>query len=278
MAITVYEGWKGRTVNRGSNESIERLYTITGTTDDADAEAALLAGSPDTYRDLLRTTYQVKEDIPEVWRGTVTYTPLNLLQKEPEELGSSEGEVSYATGSSTARRLHTLETVASYADNTGAWFPTDPPDFKGLIGVNKDQVEGVEVGVPAPTYRETHVLIPSSVTTAYQRTVARMAYTVNNATFKGYAAGEVLFVGAEFHYRDSERLIATYEFAISENETGITVGDITDIEKDGHDYLWVLYGDEKDATAEFIVKRPTAVYIERVYKRTDFADLQIGTT
>jgi hypothetical protein len=277
VVATVSEGFRSRTVNRGSNESIERLYTVIGTDDDAEAEAALLAATPSDYRDLLRTEYKVEEQQLGLWKGTVTYSPLNLQQREPADLGSTEGEVSYATGSGTAKRLHSLETVNRYRDTSGDWFPVEPPDFKGLIGVQKDGVEGVEIGVPAPTYRETHVFTPASLTLAYRRTVSRMAYTVNEEAFKGFEAGEALFIGAEFTQRDSEKIIGVYSFAISENETALTVGDITGIEKDGHDYLWVLYGDAEDETAEYIVKKPIAAYVERVYRRTDFASLQIGT-
>lgn len=277
MVATVTEGFKSRTINRGSNESIETLWTIRGTEDDEEAENALLAGTPSEYRGLLRTEYRVEEQFLGLFKGTVTYSPLNLQQRDPANLGETVGEVSFATGSATAKRYHSIQTVNSYRDNSGAFFETAPPDFQGMIGVQKDGVEGVEIGVPAPTYRETHVFIPDSLTLAYRRLVTRMAYKVNADVFKGYDPGEVLFLGAEFHQRDSEKIVGNYEFAISENKTGLTVGNITGIEKKGHHYLWALYGEKKDDAAEYIVKRPAAVYVEQVYETDDFGLLLIGT-
>ena len=52
--------------------------------------------------------------------------------------------------------------------------------------------------------------------------------------------------------------------------TGLTIGGgITGINKDGWDYLWVRYNDEEDAAAKKLVRRPEAVYVERVYLRAD---------
>ncbi len=59
------------------------------------------------------------------------------------------------------------------------------------------------------------------------------------------------------------------------NVTGQTIGTITEIAKKGWEYLWVLYEKVEDAAAvpPRIVKRPAAVYIERVYDEDTFAKL-----
>jgi hypothetical protein len=41
--------------------------------------------------------------------------------------------------------------------------------------------------------------------------------------------------------------------------------------------MWVRYADAEDAAAKAIVKKPVAVYIERVYDEGDLAGLGIGT-
>ena len=58
---------------------------------------------------------------------------------------------------------------------------------------------------------------------------------------------------------------------------GQALGDITGIAKKGREYLWVRYEDTEDDTAKALVKRPVAVYVERVYDEGNFADLGIGT-
>jgi len=40
--------------------------------------------------------------------------------------------------------------------------------------------------------------------------------------------------------------------------------------------MWVRYADAEDATAKAIVKKPVAVYIEKVYEGGDFGQLGIA--
>jgi hypothetical protein len=58
---------------------------------------------------------------------------------------------------------------------------------------------------------------------------------VNDSGFKGFAAGECLFLGAAGTKRGSGDWEIGYRFASSPNVTGLTVGDITGInKKDSH--------------------------------------------
>ncbi len=41
--------------------------------------------------------------------------------------------------------------------------------------------------------------------------------------------------------------------------------------------MWVRYADAEDTTAKAIVKKPVAVYVEKVYDEGDFSGLGIGT-
>ncbi|MCK4601318.1 MAG: hypothetical protein KAU28_02550, partial [Phycisphaerae bacterium] len=66
-------------------------------------------------------------------------------------------------------------------------------------------------------------------------------------------------------------------FAASPNKTNLTVGEITGIDKKGWEYMWVRYADAEDAAAKAIVKKPVAVYVEKVYEEGNFAVLGIGT-
>ncbi len=56
---------------------------------------------------------------------------------------------------------------------------------------------------------------------------------VNNASWKGFAAGECLFLGASGSKRGSDDWEITFRFAATPNKTGLTVGDIVDINKKG---------------------------------------------
>jgi len=69
----------------------------------------------------------------------------------------------------------------------------------------------------------------------------------------------------------------TRRFAASPNKTGLTIGDIVNINKKGWAYRWVRDADAADAAAKAIVKKPIAVYVEKVYEEGDFSTLGIGT-
>ena len=109
---------------------------------------------------------------------------------------------------------------------------------------------------------------------------------MNNATFRGLAAGECLFLGASGTLHGTEFTDGTsgggdweitYRFAASPNKTGITIGSISGIAKKGWEYLWVRYADVEDMNAMAMVKRPVAAYVEQVYESADFSSLDIGS-
>ena len=165
-----------------------------------------------------------------------------------------------------------LSTIASYAPAGET-----APNFKGAIGATKDSVEGVDITVPVYNFSETHIFAAADVDNAYKGVVAALTSKTNNATFKGFAIGECLFLGASGSKRGKGDWEMRFSFAASPNKTGLTVGDITGIAKKGWEYLWVRYEDAVDATAGALVKKPHAVYIEKVYEAGSYADLGIGT-
>jgi len=116
------------------------------------------------------------------------------------------------------------------------------------------------------------------VTQAYKGTLFRLTGKVNSGSWKGFNEGEVLFLGASGSRRgtnaDSDWEI-TFRFAASPNVTGLSVGSINGIAKKGWEYLWVRYADQEDTSANTIVKRPVAAYVERVYDEGNFGGLGI---
>ena len=104
--------------------------------------------------------------------------------------------------------------------------------------------------------------------------MARLTGTVNDAAFKGFDAGEVLFLGASGSQRGDQDWEIAFNFAANENVTGISVGDITGIDKQGFHYLWVRYVEVEDQN--HLTKRPEYVYVEQIYQPRDFSLLGIG--
>jgi hypothetical protein len=99
---------------------------------------------------------------------------------------------------------------------------------------------------------------------------------VNASGFKGFAKGEVLFLGASGSKRGLDDWEITFRFAASPNVAGLNLGSIAGIAKEGWQYLWVRFIDDEDPTAKALIKRPVAAYVEQVYPYGNFANLGIG--
>ena len=87
----------------------------------------------------------------------------------------------------------------------------------------------------------------------------------------------MLFEGARGSRRGAGDWEISFNFAASPNVTGLTIGNITGINKKGWEYLWCRYADFEDAAAQMLVKRPVAVIVNRVYPSGNFSLLGIGS-
>ncbi len=263
MAVII-EKYDSRETTVGvENPSVELLYVVDGTEDDAAVRAVVEATIPAIYAGLVFQNYHISHQGSGLWEVSVRYGKL-----DPKEPG--ESSFSFDTGGGTTHITQGLTTVNSYAPAG-----EDPPDFKGAIGVNNDSVEGTDITIPVYNFKETHYIPVALVTAAYKAALFYLTGKVNAAPFKGFAPGEVLFMGASGSQRGQEDWEITFSFAASPNATGLTMGDITGIDKKGWEYLWVRYQDAEDA--DVLVKQPAAVYVEQVYPYGDFSLLGIGT-
>jgi len=66
----------------------------------------------------------------------------------------------------------------------------------------------------------------------------------------------------------------TFRFAVSRNADDLTVGAMTGIEKEGHEYLWVSY--ETTDSESVMIQQPAFAYVEKVYETLDFDTLELG--
>jgi len=268
VAITVTEKFESRRSTTGDNPSAELVYTVRGTTDDIEARTATEAESPATYDGLPRQSVSVEPVGEDHWDATVRYA---LTQSTPPQTGDSA--FSFDTGGGTQHITQSKATVGTYAASG-----TTAPDFQGAIGVTHDSVNGVDVTVPVYQFSETHYLPDSQVDSAYKGTLFALTGKVNAGSFRGFAAGELLFLGASGSRRGTgadDDWEITFRFAASPNVSGLSVGPINGIAKQGWEYLWVRYADAEDTGAGAIVKRPVAAYVERVYESGNFGGLGI---
>ena len=273
MPITVQESISSREYTPARAATL--VYVLRGTVDEAAAVAALEATAPTDFHGLRRQPVTVEpvwvdEGNPDagLWTGTVRYAQ-RASATVPQ---TGDAVFSFDTGGGTQHLTQSLATVSRHgAPGTTA------PDFQGAIGVSQDRVEGVDITVPVYSFAETHYLPDAQVTSAYKQTLCGLTGKVNAGGFRGFAAGEVLFLGASGAKRGAEDWEISFRFAASKNATGLTVGAIGPISKKGWEYLWVRYEDAADDAAQALVKRPVAAYVEKVYEDASFGGLGIGS-
>ena len=127
---------------------------------------------------------------------------------------------------------------------------------------------------------------------AYADLISSMTGTVNDlpmlqvsagppATY-AHQRGELLFLGAngdligdnpelEFRFAKSRNISQT-------NGNRLTIGDIVDIEKEGHHYLWIEHKTQEDSNSSRLTQGIRAVHVSQVYGYADHRWLGIGAT
>jgi len=256
MTTTIAQDWNGAQLVESESSTIESEYIITGTDDEFVAQNDLDLWSATYVSGLIKKEVAITERLgDEAWRGSVKWGRF-----EPKEVGDSS--FSFDTGGGQGHKSNSITTLS----RTAAPGIPAAPDFNGAIGVTDSAVDGVDVTIPAYNFEETHFFAASSITSAYKATIFGLTGAVNNAAFKGFAQGEVLFKGASGSMKDWETWEITYKFTASPNASSFSVGPITVPLKRGHEYLWVRYREVEDSTAGHLARRPIAAYVEQVYE------------
>lgn len=273
-------------LGRKAQSTYVKSWKIFGSTDDtavhADVNQTLSAsymywqypGQP--FNQLHAEHYTLEYLGDDAWQLQVTYVKDGAEDDEQSE---------------PLRRTRSFDTSGGTQHITQAEsetrFGQNAPNMLNAIGVDGDTVAGVDVIVPALTWTETYDVPARYVTSNYIKALARLTGTVNNGSFRTFPAGEVLFAGASGSQEwDEEKgdgpWSLSYKFVQSSNAgnnqtlPALTIGSIADIEKKGHEYLWVRY--EPAVDANNLLKRPKYVYVNKVYRDGNFSELGIGTS
>lgn len=263
MPVTIDERFDSREATESPDSPTTDLsYIVRGTDDDAVVRSTVEATARAFYNSRVIQDYHVEPLGNGNWYASVRYG-------KPQRRETGTSSFSFDTGGGTQHITQSLETIQRKAPPGKT-----APDFQGAVGVSHDSVEGTDITVPIYNFTETHYIPVASVTGAYKAALFALTGRTNTGTFRGFAIGEVLFLGASGSQRGEDDWEITFRFAASPNVAGLTVGTITGINKKGWEYLWVRYADAEDQNV--LIKRPIAAYVERVYESGDFAGLGIG--
>jgi len=254
----------------GEQTTVSVGYWVDGTDDYEEAFAALVAQSPNSLGPLARMSLRVEPtEASSHWDGSVRYGT-RQGQAPPEE---ADPTFTMDIGTATTHITQSLETVNSY---TAAGVRAS--DRKQVIGGKPDgSVDGVDKLIAQASWTETHYLPKSRVNRAYFLTLYNLVARMNAGTFRNFARGEVIYIGGTLTKRRSAPdWECQFKFLPLPNATGLEVGDITGIEKLGHDYLWVYYEVEKILSdPPIMVTIPKEVLVERLYTFGDYNAMRL---
>jgi hypothetical protein len=296
MAITIIEdnGSRSATIarlGRKAQSVMKRSYKLFGTDNDLEVHSFLntaitpfwdYPGAGDQR--LQAESYSLEYLGDEAWHVEVSYVKEGGAD-DPQESEPLRRSRAFDTAGGTT---HMTQAQGSPPERRYPDSGDDAaPDQKGAIGVDGNSVQGVDVVIPALTWTETYSVPSTYVSTPYIKSLSSITGTVNNSSFRGFAAREVLFLGASGNQDWDERKgdgpwTLSFKFVASANAgqgatiPALTIGSITGIQKDGHEYLWVRYEDKIDD--ESLVKEPKYVYVNKVYRESSFSALGIGVT
>lgn len=292
MPLTWIEDGESRSatiarIGRKAQSSYRRSYKVFGTTDDVALHADINARITNTLAywqypgvanmQLRADSYSVSYLGDDAWQVAIDYIKEGAESTDPEPLKRAR---SFDT---TGATQHITQSHAIGSGNSLAFesrYPSTAPNMSGAIGVDDNGVNGVDIVVPQLQWQESYDVPNAYVTNTYMRGLAVLTGTVNAASFRGFNAGEVLFVGCSGSQEWDDQKgrgpwSLTFRFVASPNVTNQTIGSISNIAKKGHDYLWVRY--ETAQSNNTLIKQPKAVYVNKVYNDGDFSALGIGS-
>jgi hypothetical protein len=232
MAIRVIESPKQAGTVQFKGPTATREYVATGSLVKLDIQLAILATAPametgvDTATGGTIALFLNKVSVTEVgggtWKATCDYA------NTPDQW-----DLKFNIGTQTTKRQQAIKHIRTYDCVLGGFkdgpgdFTSGIKDFKGAIGVNGEEVAGVDCEIAKIEFTITLKLQFAALSSGYFWTVANMTPCVNNADytiiFKGqsfiFPKGSLLFRGAPMTVDSDSQVTFTYFFAYSRNLT-----------------------------------------------------------
>ena len=267
MTARVIELFKSRdTINglRPRTSSGALIYIVKDTSSEDDARTAILGTAPATWDGKYLRSINIERLAPTKFIVKCPY------DDDEEDIDVGEWRMSFDTTGGTAKKL------VAYAERK---YPSTAPDRHSAINVQDDKVQGLDVPIGGLKFTITYRQPRAVITLAYARTLAALVGRTNAATFFGFAAEEVMFLGAKGQQGSQIDPSIDYDFLAGEHLTSFVIGGITVASKKAHEYLWADFVDEVDTagTEPKLIQDPSAIYVNEVAQTGNFTLLGIGT-
>lgn len=256
--------------NTGNVTQFDLKCYVIGDVCKRSAMQAVWENSPDTYENLPR--YNIKFDGYDEDKNaefTVSYQK-STSSGSQQQTDDDAVEISFSTGGGTK---HVVQAISQRRI-------TGEDSVNTLIGWNGKKGEDADyAGVDVPDANIQLTLTVkrkmSDLGTSWQRNIAKVTGKVNSKTFRGWAAGEVLFEGVSLSGKeDDENVSVSYNFSIRCNEKNVkiavdSVGNTVTASAKGFEYCW--------AVTKFVGNANViqSAFVSQVIETADFSTLGV---
>ena len=258
MSITVKQAWTGVDLSleqgsgSNSNSTATVTYIVEGTEDDITACTSAYEFAPDEFSEIPKKSASVAERLTEnAWKIEVNYGSESKSSSGDSGSEDDEATMNFDCSAGTKHMTQAIEQTCVYAGSGESKDSSDeasavPIGWNGKDG-SESEAAGVDISIGELRETYTKTMSKSKVTgTSWKRKVAELVGKVNSGSFKGWNAGEVMFLGCSYSApsKDSKKVSVNFHFAIRLNESKATVAGQNIGSKKGFEYLWALTDDE----------------------------------
>ena len=258
MSITVQQAWAGVDLSleqgsgSNSNSTATVTYIVEGTEDDITACTSAYEFAPDEFSEIPKKSASVAERLTEnAWKIEVNYGSESKSSSGDSGSEDDEATMNFDCSAGTKHMTQAIEQTCVYAGSGESKDSSDeasavPIGWNGKDG-SESEAAGVDVSIGELRETYTKTMSKSKVTgTSWKRKVAELVGKVNSGSFKGWNAGEVMFLGCSYSApsKGSKKVSVSFHFAIRLNESKATVAGQNIGSKKGFEYLWALTDDE----------------------------------
>lgn len=258
MSITVKQAWTGVDLSleqgsgSNSNSTATVTYIVEGTEDDITACTSAYEFAPDEFSEIPKKSASVAERLTEnAWKIEVNYGSESKSSSGDSGSEDDEATMNFDCSAGTKHMTQAIEQTCVYAGSGESKDSSDEASAVPIGWNGKDGSESEAAGVDVSNgeLRETYtkIMSKSKVTgTSWKRKVAELVGKVNSGSFKGWSAGEVMFLGCSYTAptKSSKKVAVSFHFAIRLNENRATIAGQSVGSVKGFEYLWALTDDE----------------------------------
>lgn len=245
----------------GDDEPIRTYhYGVKGTTSESTVRSLVANYLGPTILTPLGVYYRGEVNCDQVafdlWDADIRYT------RRPKDIGTFTWDLD---GSGVIE--HT-----DYSLSTTSYPASSAPSYNQLVGVSVDGIAGADVLRPQTRFSVSFTHPAGVLTLAYADFLSSLVGYVNSGQFFNWSSGEVRFAGVRANDGTQTQGLATYEFDIRRNVTGLSIGTVTGISKQGWQELWVqsISSTASGGGTTYPVRIPLFVYVETMAQTTDF--------